>query len=107
MRLLVRYSIAKYNEHGLCGVDLPNFDYMTALDIQGAIEAGICDQYNNVGCNEIKIEAIEYIGAKQENPVPVVPSPILNMSKKCLVCGGEHGGGGLPCPQMTPMAKLL
>lgn len=107
MRLLVRYSIAKYNEHGICGVDLPNFDYMTALEIQGEIEAGICDQYNNVADNEIKIEVIEYIGAKQEKPVPVVPSPILTVTKKCLVCGGEHGGGGLPCPQMTPMAKLL
>lgn len=106
MRLLVRYTIPKYNESGLVGVDLPEFDTMTAKAIQRAIEEGICDQYNNVSANEVKIDVIEYLGAKQTKPPVPVQSP-LNITKTCLACGGDHGNSGLPCPKMTPSAKLL
>ncbi|MNQ88255.1 hypothetical protein D3C85_1035120 [compost metagenome] len=106
MRLLVRYTVPKYNESGIVGVDLPEFDTMTAKAIQRAIEEGICDQYNNVSSCDVKIDVIEYLGARQTKPTVPVQSP-LNISKSCLACGGDHGNSGLPCPKMTPSAKLL
>ncbi|MNI43899.1 hypothetical protein D3C73_982440 [compost metagenome] len=109
MRILVRYTIPKYTESGIVGIDLPEFDTMTAKRIQAAIQEGICDQYNNVSTCDVKIDDITYLGARQVAAAPI-PAPVqspLNISKNCMVCGKNHGASGLPCPTMTPMAKLL
>ena len=108
MRLLVRYTISKYNESGLVGIDLSDFDHMMAVDIQEAIERGICKQYNNVNPNEVKIDVIEYLGAMKVKPDVAPPSPDRS-SRDCLVCGGNHGNSGLPCPHMSASSttKLL
>lgn len=106
MRLLVRYTIPKYTESGIVGVDLPEFDTMTAKAIQRAIEEDIRNEYNNVCASDVKIDAIEYLGARQTKPIVPIQSP-LNITKACLACGGDHGNSGLPCPKMTPSAKLL
>lgn len=106
MRLLIRYTIPDYKENGLIGLDLPDFDFMDAEDIEAAINTAICDQYDNVGWKMVCVQHIDYLGKIQVKPSVPTPSP-LNISKKCLACGGEHGNSGLPCPTMTPVAKLL
>lgn len=100
-RLLVSYTETTFNRHGTIGVDIDNYDTLTASEVLDAIIAKIDEGYAWDATNSIQLTSV--VELQPRRPV-TMRRPSIGYRAECIACGKENGHGGLPCPTMTPMA---
>lgn len=100
-RLLVSYTLVTFNQGGTIGVDIDNYDTLTANEVLDAIIKTIDDGYTWDTKNCIQLTSV--VELQPRRPV-TMRRPSIGYRAECIACGKENGHGGLPCPTMTPMA---